>query len=308
MVGGVLTQILVLLAVACVGLVGARLQIFGPQVVAGLNKLLLYICVPCMVVSSAVGDTAGYGDDVVRLALLTSVGLCAVLPALGWLLSRVLRVPPERRNLQQFLAMCSNFGFMGYPVAQAFFGTGALFLHSLVTICLHAMMFVSATLLLGEGSLRRDWRAFVRELLSPGLLASVAALALFTLQVELPAFLALSLEQVGGITSPLAMMMIGASLVEMRPRDLLLDWRLHVFALLKQLVIPLAAWYALAPVFPNATVLGLAVLVLALPVAAMTVVFAGQYGRDAAYASRAIVVTTVWSFALLPLLGLVIAP
>lgn len=307
MVGSVATQILILCVVAGVGLLAAKLGFFGPQVTAGVNKLLINICVPCMVVASAVGDTSGYASDTVYLALGCSAGLCVVMPALGWLVNVALRVPREERNLRQFMTMCTNFGFMGYPVAQAFFGVEALFLHSLVTICLHTMMFAGASLLLGKGRIGGDWRSFARELLSPGLVASLTALALFLLQVRLPGFVVGSLEQIGGITSPLAMMVIGASLADLDPKDLLLDWRLHVYALVKQLLIPLAFWFALAPVFPSPVVLGLVTLVLALPVAAMTAVLASQYDRDATYVSRGIVVTTVWSFVLLPVLGLVIA-
>lgn len=81
---------------------------------------------------------------------------------------------------------------------------------------------------------------------------------------------------------------------------------MHLYTLVKQLAVPLAFWFALAPVFPDRTVLGILTLVLAMPVATMTMVLAQRHGSDVQYATRAIVVTTLWSFVILPVLGFVI--
>ena len=107
-------------------------------------------------------------------------------------------------------------------------------------------------------------------------------------------------------TSPLAMVLMGASLADVGLKELALDWRAHLYALVKQLAVPLAFWLALAPSFPDRTVLGVLTLVLAMPVATMTVVLAQRYGSDARHATRTIVTTTLWSFVVLPVLGFVI--
>ena len=135
----------------------------------------------------------------------------------------------------------------------------------------------------------------LRTLLSPALVASVVALVVFFAGIELPAFLADTIDSIGGITSPLAMILMGASLNGVDLKNIALDWRLHLYTLVKQLVLPLAVWFALSPFFPDKTVLGIVVVVLA-----------QQYRSDATYATRAIVVTTLWSFIILPVLGVVV--
>lgn len=308
MVASVLSQILVLFLIACVGLLVAKLGYLDDHTTNNLNKILLYVFVPCMIVSSATGGDASYGGSTVVLMLACAVALYAVvMPLLGLAVNAALRIPRERRNLTLLMTMCGNVGFMGYPVVQAFFGSQTLFLNSIVTMFQSIPLYAGGALLLSAGSARgRRARLSWRTLVSPALVASVLALVLFFTGVRLPGFVGDAVGSLGDITSPLAMLLMGASLAGVDLKSLALDWRMHLYTLVKQLAVPLVFWFALSPFFPDRTVLGILTLVLAMPVATMTMVLAQQYGSDAQYATRAIVTTTLWSFVILPVLGFVI--
>ncbi len=306
MFANVMSQIVVLFLITCAGYVAGRLGYFDDHTTAKLNKLLLYICVPCMTVAAAVGGSGTLSRETALLALGASLGLCAFLPLSGLLLNALLRVPKERRPMFRFMTMSSNFAFMGYPVVQAFFGTEAMFLNALGVMFLTVLQFSYGVSVLTQGSGKTrtfDWRALV----TPGLVASLIALVLFFIGVRLPAFLEGALSSIGEIAPPLAMMLIGSSLVGVDFRGVLGNLRLHAYALVKQLLIPLAVWFALRPVFPDPLVLGVVTVILAMPVGAMNIVFAGQYRpQDSAMTAEAIIVTTLWSFLILPVLALVI--
>lgn len=302
----ILTQIVVLFLIACVGLLVAKLGYLDDRTTNNLNKMLLYVFVPCMIVSSALGGASTYGQATVLLMIASAVALYLLLPVVALGVNALLRVPQERRRLTLLMTVCGNVGFVGYPVVQAFFGSQALFLNSIITMFQSIPLYLGAPLLLADRSEGRRATLSPRALLSPALVASVAALVVFFAGIELPAFLADTIDSIGGITSPLAMILMGASLNGVDLKSIALDWRLHLYTLVKQLVLPLAVWFALSPFFPDKTVLGIVVVVLAMPVATMTMVLAQQYRSDAAYATRAIVVTTLWSFAILPVLGVVI--
>lgn len=303
---GVVGQIGTLFLITCVGYLAGRLGYFDGHATAKLNKLLLYICVPCMTVAAAVGGTEAFSRETALLALAGSLGLCLFLPLSGFALNAVLRVPKAQRPMFRFMTMSSNFAFMGYPVVQAFFGTEAVFLNALGVMFLTILQFSYGVGVLthGNGKDRTfDWRSLV----TPGLVASVVALVLFFTGLRLPSFLEGTLSSIGGIAPPMAMMLIGSSLVGVDAGALLHNLRLHAYALAKQLVIPLVVWFALHSVFPNPLVLGVLTVILAMPVGAMNIVFAGQYRpQDTALTAEAIVVTTLWSFAILPVLALVI--
>ena len=72
----------------------------------------------------------------------------------------------------------------------------------------------------------------------PGMAACVIALALYLGGVELPYVLAEPVSMVGDLSAPLAMILIGASFADIKPRELFCDVRLNLFILLKMLIIP----------------------------------------------------------------------
>ncbi len=302
-------QILALFLVTCVGYLAGRLGFLDDRTVPGVNKLLLNVCVPCMTVAAAVGGGERLSNDTVLLALAASCGLCVVLPLLGFALNWLFRVPRNERAMFRFMALLPNIGFMGYPVVKAFYGSSAVFLNALALMLITALQFTYGIAVLshadgGKKSFFFNWR----DLATPGLVASVIALVLFFTGATLPSFLATALDDIGGVAPPLAMMTIGSSLVGVDAKRVLGDWKLHAYTLVKQLVFPLAVWFALSPFFPDRLVLGVAVIVLAMPVGAMNIVFANQYRPDCVdVCSRAIVLTTLWSFVTLPVLALFIA-
>ena len=306
MLTDVISQNVVLFLITCVGFGVGRLGYFDDQTTAKLNKLLLYVCVPCMTVSAAVGGSATLSRETAILALGASLALCLFLPLSGMLLNVVLRIPQEQRPMFRFMTLSSNFAFMGYPVVQAFFGTEAMFLNALGVMFLTVLQFSYGVSVLTQSD-AKDRTFNWRSLVTPGLVASLVALLLFFAGVQLPAFLEGTLSSIGGIAPPLAMMLIGSSLVGANFKGLLGNMRLHAYALVKQLAIPLAVWFALRSVFPDPLVLGVTTVILAMPVGAMNIVFAGQYRpQDLPITAEAIIVTTLWSFAILPVLALVL--
>ncbi len=305
----IVSQILALFLVTCIGFLAGKFGFLDDRTVASVNKLLLYVCLPCMTVAAAVGGGERLSNDTVLLALAASCGLCVVLPLLGPALNWLFRVPRNQRAMYRFMALVPNIGFMGYPVVKAFYGSSAVFLNALALMVITTLQFSYGIAVLshadgGKRSFFFNWR----DLVTPGLVASVVALALFFTGATLPGFLSTALDDVGGVAPPLAMMTIGSSLVGVDVRRVLTDWKLHAYALVKQIAVPLAFWFALVPFFPDRLVLGVAVIVLAMPVGAMNVVFASQYRPDCVdVCARAIVVTTLWSFVTLPVLALFIA-
>ena len=118
----ILTQIVVLFLIACVGLLVAKLGYLDDRTTNNLNKMLLYVFVPCMIVSSALGGASTYGQATVLLMIASAVALYLLLPVVALGVNALLRVPQERRRLTLLMTVCGNVGFMGYPVVQAFFG------------------------------------------------------------------------------------------------------------------------------------------------------------------------------------------
>ena len=106
-----------------------------------------------------------------------------------------------------------------------------------------------------------------KVLLSPGLVASFIGLALFLAGYMLPAPVNTGLELIGSATTPLAMLVVGALLATLPAARLAGDWRVYLVTAFRLVIIPVIAFLVLSPFITDRLVLGVAVLLIAMPVA-----------------------------------------
>lgn len=145
----------------------------------------------------------------------------------------------------------------------------------------------------------------VKKIFNIGVIACIAAMLLYFLQAPVPSFLQAFITNLGNLTAPLSMMIIGASLAQMPIKELFLDKKLLLFSLVKLLLLP-AVWMIVVNRVAEQEILrGVCLVMMATPAGSMTAMLAQQYGGDYETASRGVALTTVLSVITMPLLAAV---
>lgn len=145
----------------------------------------------------------------------------------------------------------------------------------------------------------------VKKIFNIGVIACITAMLLYFLQTPVPSFLQAFITNLGNLTAPLSMMIIGASLAQMPLKELFLDKKLLLFSLVKLLLLP-AVWMIMVNRVAEQEILrGVCLVMMATPAGSMTAMLAQQYGGDYETASRGVVLTTVLSVITMPLLAAV---
>lgn len=145
----------------------------------------------------------------------------------------------------------------------------------------------------------------VKKIFNIGVIACITAMLLYFLQTPVPSFLQAFITNLGNLTAPLSMMIIGASLAQMPLKELFLDKKLLLFSLLKLLLLP-AVWMIMVNRVAEQEILrGVCLVMMATPAGSMTAMLAQQYGGDYETASRGVALTTVLSVITMPLLAAV---
>lgn len=145
----------------------------------------------------------------------------------------------------------------------------------------------------------------VKKIFNIGVIACIAAMLLYFLQTPVPSFLQAFITNLGNLTAPLSMMIIGASLAQMPFKELFLDKKLLLFSLVKLLLLP-AVWMIMVNRVAEQEILrGVCLVMMATPAGSMTAMLAQQYGGDYETASRGVALTTVLSVITMPLLAAV---
>ena len=147
----------------------------------------------------------------------------------------------------------------------------------------------------------------LRQLVNPGVISALIALFFGLTGWRLPDPVESALASIGSINTPMAMMIIGASLAHSDIRAAFTNPRLYRISFLRLIVMPLV-FIGLAFVIPiNRMLAGLCVIVAAMPIAGNCSMLSDIYTPDDMTSSHATIVSTLISGVTLPLLVLVMS-
>lgn len=293
-----LWQVLSLFLLMLAGLGAAKFRLIDEKGFKGLNTLVLFFAQPAMILSKLQQDAE---PQLISELIWVFVLTCATIALAGVIaFTLFLREPKERRSVLTNLAMVSNCGYMGYPVVTAVFGDDAL---------IYAVIFVAAFNLMcwTQGAYFYGGRSAMQPkklLTNPSLIAIAAGLTLFLTGLRLPGFVNNALDMMGGVTTPVAMFVIGARLISLRPRHLT-DVKLLLVCLLRLVVFPAMILLLFLTPLPVMAV-RIVFLCTAMPCAALTAMQSEVFDCDSALASRGVALSTALSILTIPLMLLLL--
>ena len=289
-------KMIVLFFSIAVGFVGAKTKVLTKESNKAISRLIINITNPLLILSSVMGGEHLLTNAQVLLLTVIAAGTYAVLIPSSFLVSGLLRVPKEQDGLYRYMYIFSNVAFIGYPLVSSLFGDSAIFYVSIFVLMFQLVVWSYGTSLMKGERFRWEWSI----LKSPSILAALAAYAIYCSGVTLPAVCGDACSFVGNLTSPLAMLVIGCSLGQVKLGSVFSNGRIYVMGLIKLVVLPLAAWFALHFFVTNALILGVTVIVLAMPTATNTTLVAYEYGADETLASAGVFLTTLLSLVTVP--------
>lgn len=290
----VITQLISLFLMMLAGYAVARAGIMTADFRKKLSSFTLNTAAPAIILSSVLESESTRGDMV--RAVWISVLFFLLMILLAALIVHIVPTRREERNLDQLMLIFTNVGFMGIPVIQSLYGPEGVALLSMF-ILMFNLCFFSYGILLISGGLKLNLRA----LCNACIFAALAALLFGVTGWHLPAPIESTLAAIGAMNTPLAMMIIGASLAHSDVRAALTNLRLYRVGVLRMIVMPLLILLAVyflpfEPIFK-----GICVVLAAMPVAGNCGMASDLYTPEDMTASHAVIVTTLMSGVTLPL-------
>ena len=290
------------------GVLAARLWHFGEDGLSWLNTFLVHFALPALIFQVVAAAPFEQLVNWPFVSATTSVTVFAFLTVA--LLSMVLFGTPLRvAALQGTAGSYGNVGYMGLPLAVAFFGPEAAVPAALVFCfdCMVQFVFTAFFATLAhERNEEAHWRAvairITRQVLShPFIIATALGVVASALRFKAPGAIGTILDMLMRSAGPTALFALGVT-VGMR-RFARVGRELPMVALMKVVVQPALA-YAVVSLVPGVppTWLHVAVMMAALPTASNAFILASQYKAYVEGASTAVIVTTVLSAITIPLI------
>ncbi len=296
----VTTQMLILFILIGCGYVCGKYQLLSHEDIPKLSKLVLNVGIPSTVLSSV---SNGCELDTVTIFIYLAGFFmfnifCAVI---AMVTVTIFKIHADKR-LYQFMYTFSNVGFMGLPVVNAVFGQEALIYAALFLLPNNLMLFSY-----GEYLMQDIKEISFKRLFNLPVIASLLAVLICAFDFQIPYIFAESLKYMGGITTPLAMIIIGASLNGISVKAILENRNLHIFLLVKMVVLPILFWETLHVLKVPEMLSSIMVLMMAMPIPSNTIIYASIHEKNTLLAAQASVSTNLTCVVSVPIVFLIIS-
>lgn len=200
-----------------------------------------------------------------------------------------------------FMIAFSNVAFMGIPVMNAIYGPESIFYLTIYNMLFNLCLYLYGASLMGYGTGIKT-KFHIKQMINPGIISGIIALIIYFLNIKLHVVISDSLSMIGGLTTPIAMMIIGSTLAKLPFKDIFNEWHIYPFTIVKQIIIPVLAYPVLKLFISDPLLLGVTLIMIAMPVANSAVLFATQYNGDEALAAKTVCITTLLSIITIPVI------
>jgi len=297
----VLGQVLILLIIMIVGVIAGKAGIIADGASKKFSELLLYVTNPMLVLGSFFFEYSAEKLKNGLLVLLIATGFYFVSIFLSSLLFK--GFDKNVKPIMRFSAVFSNVAFIGLPMMKALYGQDGVFLGSFNIVAFNIFVWTFGYAMYGDvregGGIGKLLK---KALLNPAVIAVYVGIIVFVFRIPVPKAIKSAVGYIGDMTMPLSMLIIGALISTAKIKDLVNDIKVYYVAAVRLILMPLIAYGILYLIGVPGIIRSVVVTALAMPVAATTTIFADLFDKDAVFASKAVMLSTILSVITAPLI------
>lgn len=302
----ILSSLIMIFLLIIPGVFFRKKEIFSEPQSEAVSSIVVNLTWPCLVIDAMqINFSIETLKDSVYILVITIIVL-ALLAALSFLLGKVLKMSKTKQYVTAFMLLFGNTGFIGIPVIKALYGTEAIFFAAIVELINDVLLFTVGIMLI-QLSAGVRLKLGVRQFLNPGLLGVIVGLTLFLLNFRLPELLGGSIEMIGGATTPLTMFAIGFQLGGLKLKEIAGDWQIYIVCFVRLMIVPVITLIVVKLWAGEFTLLEKVVIIsFAMPAASVSAIFSQQYRGEAVFATKTVLLSTVFSLITIPIFAVLL--
>lgn len=300
-------QLIQLFLIICTGYFIYKINILNDTVNKHLNSFIINVTMPLMIISSVWSMEAKPEGSTVAVLFAVGLGFFIIMPFIAFLIVKLMKITIKIDSSHQgpymFMYIFSNLAFMGIPILQAAFGENgniAVFYASVLTIFFNLSVFSYGVIVIGYGNKVKATLS-LKKFISPGIISSVLALIFYLFDIRVPEVLENTAKTLGGVTSPLAMILIGATLASMNFKELFNDWKVYIFVFIKQVLLPILFYPVFRFFILDNLLFNVIFIEFLMPVANVGLMIATEQNLDTKLVSKTVFISTVISLITIPI-------
>lgn len=291
---------IVLAIIMFVGFFLAKKDILDPGTGKKISWIVVNVCNPALMISGALGENRLPESMLVDTFKISAI-MYGILLILGLLMPIILM---DRNNKAYSLMLVfGNVGFMGYPLIASMYGQEAILPASIFNLFYSVLMYTYGIMVMSGKKFEPQ---NLKLLINSGIIACIIEIVIYAFNIKLPEFMCNTFTMLSNLTAPLSMMVIGATFATLSIRNLVTDVRILLFTLIRMIIVPLLMFPVFKLFIHDATLLGVCLVMVAVPVGSMNVMIAQQYGGSIETSAKGVAITTLLAVITMPLLSLIL--
>ena len=297
-------QIISLFLIMIVGYVMYKRSVIDDAATVRYTKLIMNISLPSQIITAFISNQGIVSNKEVLTVFGITIVAYIIYAIVGVLFVVITRVPKQKRGTYLFMTMFGNVGFMGFPVITAIFGREALIYAVIFMVIFNVLVYSFGILLINTNGENSGFQ--IKKLINMPFVAAVSSIILYFANIKLPDVIMNSLDFMGNVTTPVAMLILGATVATMPIKELFDEWRIYLFIAVKLMIMPVVAIFLMQFVEVSELIRGTVIVLSATPVATNATMLAIEYGGDTKLTSKGIFFTTILCVISIPLITLII--
>lgn len=333
----VLQQMVMIFILIGVGLLLYKKKMLSEMTSKQISGIIVNVTNPALLICSAFQEGPKVSVSELGIALGFYLLVYAILIVVSYLIPRILRVPNHCHYSYQMLTIFGNVGFIGIPLASAVLGAESLIFVSIYNLIFNLLIYTFGISLLQKAEAKQLTATYSgtsaaqrssdssatdnsgthpvnshatitsplwKKLINAGTVSAAATIIFYLCDFHVPSIVPSSLNYMGQATTLLSMLVLGASVAQMTPKDIFSHPKLYGFTLMRQILVPVGCVLLLRPFIPNTLVLQTMALMLAVPAGNMPLMLSKQLRVETDTIAQGIILTTILSLITIPVVSL----
>lgn len=302
----VIIQILILFIIMGIGYFLRRKGTFSKEGIKNFSMLIFEVTMPAMILVALAKTQSASFKDIFEIGVATVISYIFLF-LMAMIMPRIVKAPKGSKGLYSFMTLFGNVGYVGFPMIIAILGKEALFLAALFNIPYTLLVYtIGVYFIISSNKGTNAPSINLKQFINPGIFMTALGLLIFLIGgvegieasnnkvlITIVTMLLDIASVVGAITTPLAMIVVGASLYGVNLRSIYKNYRVIIFSLIRMIIFPVIIGIGLTLLGIGSGVVSVAIVLVGMPVATATVIITNKYNGNVLEASEAVFISTI---------------
>lgn len=305
----ILNQVIVLFLLIVIGYGIKKMKIISNDMNKDLSNLVMNVALPAFIITAM--NFSFSPEVLIKSGKLIIISVCVYTVVIfsSFVLTKAMKAKGTDRDIFQYAIIFSNVGYMGYPVIKALMGDEGVFYAALYNLPFNVLVWTLGVQLLTRShkettqfELDSKRNLDIKKFINPGMSAIIIGFTLFLFSIELPYAIFRTLELVGSLTTPLAMIFIGSILADVKVSEIFTVKKNFMICVIRLVILPILVMSILKIIGFDNYLVAIPAIITAMPVAANAAIMASRFNNDYHLASKIVFLSTFFSVFTIPVI------